>query len=246
MTGTDTGVGKTIVAAGIAAWCRAQGIDVGVMKPIATGGVLLREQGRNRLVSSDARWLARAAGVEDPWSLINPICYHEPLAPYIASLRAHQPIDWAGMRHAFQVLLKRHDVVIVEGIGGLLVPLSRRRTVVDLIQMLELPVLVVARLRLGTLNHTLLTVEQATRARLKVVGVVLNAAEAPTADPDARLAERTNPSVLKACLPVPLLGVLPYRGTLAKETLQSRERVEWVARALAPKLLGWLRAQGRG
>ena len=241
ITGTDTGVGKTVVAAGLAAWRKAHGGDVGVMKPIATGGV----QRDDRLVSSDALLLSHAAGVDDPWSLINPVCYRDPLAPYAASLKVHQPVDWSRIRQAFHVLTMRHPFLIIEGIGGLLVPLSRRRTVVDLIRMLHLPVLIVARLRLGTLNHTLLTVETASRAGVRVVGVVLNAADAPTADPDVQLAERTNPSVLTSCLSVPLLGTLPYRSRFAGNHLASPALVRWVAQAFDAQFLAWLQSQGR-
>ena len=244
VTGTDTGVGKTVVAAGLAAWCKAHGVNVGVMKPIATGGVRCTQDGRRRLVSSDALLLSHAAGVDDPWSLINPVCYREPLAPYAASLKAHQPVDWSRIRQAFHVLTVRHPFLVVEGIGGLLVPLSRRRTVVDLIRMLHLPVLIVARLRLGTLNHTLLTVETAIRAGVSVVGVVLNAADAPTADPDGQLAERTNPSVLTSCLSVPLLGTLPYRSRFAGNHLASPALVRWVAQAFDAPFLAWLYSQG--
>ena len=221
ITGTDTGVGKTAVTAALAAWCRAQGIDVGVMKPIATGGV----------PSSDARLLAQASGVRVSMALINPVCYCEPLAPYAAALRSGCPINWSAISTAFRTLSTRHEFMLVEGIGGLLVPLSRRRTVVELIHRLKLPCLVVARLRLGTLNHTLLTIRHAQREGLKVGGVVLNAAEPPSRDADARLAERTNPRILQACLSVPLLGVLPHRRALAS----------WVERCVSPTFLRWLK-----
>ena len=200
VTGTDTGVGKTLVASALAAWCRRQGIDVGVMKPIATG--------ERRTIASDARRLAQAAEVSDPWPLINPVCYRDPLAPAVAAQRAHRPVRLAAVVRAFRELSRRHDVMIVEGIGGLLVPLSRRTTVGEMIRLLDLPLLIVARRRLGTLNHTLLTVEHARRAGLAVAGVALNAADPPAADPGARLAERTNPDALRACLPVPLVGNL--------------------------------------
>jgi len=212
ITGTDTGVGKTLVASALAAWCRLQGIDVGVMKPIATGA--------RRTISSDARMLAQAAGVGDPWPLINPVCYRDPLAPSVAAQRAHRPVRLAAVVRAFQELSQRHELLVVEGIGGLLVPLSRRTTVVEVIRLLDLPLLIVARRRLGTLNHTLLTVEHARRAGLAVAGVVLNAADPPAADPDARLAERTNPDALRACLPVPLVGNLSrLDGRLSRQRL---------------------------
>ena len=244
ITGTDTGVGKTLVAAGLAAWCRAHGVDVGVMKPIATGGVRLGRGSRTGMISPDATLLARAAGIEDDDALINPVCYRDPLAPYAASLRANQPIAWGRIARAFDVLAGRHRFMIVEGIGGLSVPLSRRRTVVDLIQRLRLPVLVVARLRVGTLNHTLLTVEHARRNRLRVVGVVLNATEVPSSDRGARLAQRTNPTVLQECLPVPCLGVLAHRRRFAGGQPSSGALANWISGGARPQFLNWLRRQG--
>ena len=244
ITGTDTGVGKTLVAAGLAAWCRAHGVDVGVMKPIATGGVRLGRGSRTGMISPDATLLARAAGVEDDDALINPVCYREPLAPYTASLRARQSVAWGRIARAFGVLAGRHRVMIVEGIGGVSVPLSHRRTVVDLIRRLRLPVLVVARLRLGTLNHTLLTVEHARRRGVRVVGVLLNATEAPSSNPGARLAERTNPTVLRTCLSVPVLGVLPHRGDFAGHRMSSSTLVRWIGQGLDPRFLNWLQMAG--
>jgi len=206
-------------------------------------------------VSPDALLLSTISGVDDPWSLINPVCYKEPLAPYPAAVRARQPLSWSKVMRAFRLLSHRHRFLIVEGIGGLLVPLTRRRMVSDLIRQLHLPVLIVSRLRLGTLNHTLLTVQQAKRDGLSVLGVVLNATDAPSTDPAARLAERTNPSVLEACLSVPLLGVLPHRRALVNPALSrkggvngshsSRALVRWVARAMQPRFLEWLCRQGK-
>jgi len=217
-----------VVTAALAAWCRGQGLDVGVMKPVATG-----DPGRSR----DARLLIDAAGAQDPLELVNPVCYRDPLAPYAAAVRAKRPVDWAGIRRAYRQLAARHDVMLVEGIGGLLVPLSRRRTVADLVKMLELPVLVVARLRLGTLNHTLLTVRQARREGLKVLGVVLNSAEGPATSRDGRLAEQTNPAVLRDCLSVPVLGILPHRAALSNGRLDSRALAAWAGRRLEPAFL---------
>ena len=234
ITGTDTGVGKTLVAAGLAAWCRARGIDVGIMKPIATGG----------RVSADAVQLAHAAAVDDPPALISPVCFREPLAPFVAAQRAGTSIRWSAIRRAFMQLRQRHRFVIVEGVGGLLVPLARRKTVADLIRLLGLPVLVVARRSLGTLNHTLLTVQEARRQELQVLGVILNAADPPSADRGARLAERTNPRALEQCLSVPLLGDASYHRALAHKATSTatwrRQLVAWVERSCSPALLTWI------
>lgn len=228
VTGTDTGVGKTLVASGLAAWCKRQGIDVGVMKPVATGG------------HADGLRLVKAAGVRDPQSLISPICYREPLAPYTAALVARRPVDWSVMMSAYRELRRRHPLLIVEGIGGLLVPLSRTKTVADLIAAMRLPVLIVAREGLGTLNHTLLTVEHAQRRGLHVLGVVVNEEQPPAKARGARLAERTNPAVLRTCLPVPVLGVLPHRRGLSSAPALAR----WIAEHLDRRWLKKLAATG--
>jgi len=237
-------VGKTLLAEALAAWCKAHGIDVGVMKPVASGGSLLTHRGLSRLVAADARRLAKAAGVRDPWPLINPVCYREPLAPYAAALRSRQPIVWSAVTRAFTTLGQRHRFMIVEGIGGLLVPLSRRRTVADLIRLVGLPVLIVSRLRLGTLNHTLLTVRQAHEEGLTVLGVVLNDTDAPSHEASARLAQRTNPAVLKTCLSVPLFGTLPHLIQHDHQPMASSALIPWVERALHPTLFRWLRTHG--
>jgi len=210
ITGTDTGVGKTVVACALAAWYRHRGYDVGVMKPVATGGRWLREGSAGRWISDDARQLVRAAGVSDPWSLVNPVCFQEPLAPFTAALRARTPIQLRPIVDAFRRLAARHDVLIVEGVGGLLVPLTPTVTVADLARRLGLPLLVVARPGLGTLNHTLLTLHGAKTLGLAVHGIVVNHAQKPPQDAMARLAQQTNSSILRRLTRVPLVGVVPF------------------------------------
>ena len=240
VTGTDTGVGKTLVAAALAAWCRRAGYDVGVMKPVASGGVRAPAH-PDGWISSDIRLLADAAGVDDPESWLNPVCYREPLAPYPAACRTNRPVEWPRVDRAFHALAARHSWLIVEGIGGLLVPLSRRRTVADLIRRLDLPCVIVARRGLGTLNHTWLTVQQAQREGVRVVGVIVNGAER-SADSAARLAERTNPAILRACLPVPVLGVLPYRRALAVAHPPPAVLASWLRDGGRDELFRWVRA----
>ena len=192
--------------------------------------------------------LAEASGVSDARALITPVCFPDPLAPLVASQRAGRAIDWRAIRTAFQALSRRHPLMIVEGIGGLLVPLSDRRTVVDLIRLLCLPIVIVSRLRLGTLNHTLLTVTHAQREGLTVLGVILNASEPPSASSEARLAEATNPDTLRRLLSVPLLGVLPHRRGVAGERGKRAQATlaEWVGTHLDPHFLMRLEARGNG
>ncbi len=206
VTGTDTGVGKTVVAAALAAWARRRGVEIGVMKPVATGG----RPGRGGCVSDDARTLARAARAADPWPLVTPVCLEEPLAPWTAARRAHRVIRLAPILAAFRRLAGRHGWVIVEGVGGVLVPLSRRVTVLDLFARLQLPAVVVARPDLGTLNHTLLTLAALRRARVPVAGVLISHARPRPRSRHARVAQRTNAALLPGLAGVRLLGEWPY------------------------------------
>jgi dethiobiotin synthetase len=172
--------------------------------------------------------LARAAGSKDPWSLVNPVCFREPLAPWAAALRARTPIEMRAVIEAVQTLARRHGFLVIEGVGGLLVPLSARVTVADLARRLDLPILLVARARLGTLNHTLLTLRCARRCGLRTVGVVLNHAERPARDPMGRLAERTNPLILKRLVSVPVVGPLPFQAPHAHDERFGPAMAEWL------------------
>jgi len=166
ITATDTGVGKTEVACAIVSAAREDGLDVAAMKP-AQSGV---EPG----VPTDADRLRAAAGDRDPPELVCPFSFAPPLAPGVAARLAGVEITIAGLVTAARALASRHAALVVEGAGGLLVPLTPRESYADLAVALGLPVLVVARAGLGTVNHTALTVE-ALRARgLAVAGVVLN------------------------------------------------------------------------
>lgn len=192
--GAGTEVGKTAVTAGLAAAWRRRGLNVGVMKPIATGV--------SDAAGEDAAWLRRAAGVDDPIDLVSPYRFKIPAAPSVARGRAR--IDFLVIQRAYEQLAARHDLVLVEGIGGLLVPIDDERTVADLVRALDLPALLVSCAQLGTINHTLLTVEQARNAGLDVLGVVLNGR---SAKPSA--AERTNPTVIAQWTGLPCWGVVP-------------------------------------
>lgn len=203
ITGTDTGVGKTEITAALAHALSRRGLRVAVMKPVATGCV--RRNGR--LISEDAEKLRRACGTKEPDELICPFRFESPAAPAVArglSPMGTVPFSLDRIEKAFREFSARHDVVLVEGIGGLLVPLDGRHTVADLARRLNLPVLVVGRAGLGTLNHTLLTVETARSAGLEVAGVVLNGQSRYPS-----LAEKTNPAVLRKW-GVPVLGIVPW------------------------------------
>src|SRR5215218_888455 len=147
ITATDTDVGKTVVAGAIANYFLRQGARVAVSKPIATGCVRRREG----LVSEDAEFLAHCADARFPLDVICPQRYAEPLAPSVAAERAKQPVDWDAVARSLRMIEAGSDVLVVEGVGGVMVPLDAKHTVLDLARWLRLPAIVVARPGLGTI-----------------------------------------------------------------------------------------------
>ncbi len=219
VTGTDTGVGKTVVAGILARLLREQGRRVGVFKPVATG---CRRDPRLGLVCGDAEFLAHCAEAGENLETINPVRYAQEAAPLVAAEKSRRPIDWGRIDECWNRITAAADHVIVEGAGGLLVPLDDRRTMADLVGRFGLPLVVVARASLGTLNHTLLTLEAARGRNLPVAAVVVNHYR-PSA---ATLAEETAPEVIRRLGRVPMPPVVPFdpgidleKGTLTEDVL---------------------------
>ncbi|MFZ3171214.1 MAG: dethiobiotin synthase [Carboxydocellales bacterium] len=198
ITGTDTGVGKTIFTAALAGALKDQGWQVGVMKP-AQSGV---EEGKD----SDASLLIRAAEVTDPPELIVPYSLRAPLTPMVAAEVEGQQIEQRVITAAYRSLSINHRLILVEGAGGLMVPLNSNLLVAQLVSELNLPLIIVARPNLGTINHTLLTVATARGLGLKIAGVIINGYHAG----QAGLAEKTAPQIITQFSGVPVLGLVPY------------------------------------
>ncbi|HUL04237.1 MAG TPA: dethiobiotin synthase [Gemmatimonadales bacterium] len=195
VTGTDTGVGKTVIARALVAAFVARGLRVAAMKPVETG----TDGGPPR----DALRLAAAAGGHDALGDVCPITFAEPLAPLVAAERAKRPVDVAALDGAFARLTAGRDAIVVEGAGGLLVPLTERLSYADLFARWRLGLVVVAANRLGALNHTLLTVQAARAAGLPIRCVVMNSPVRERPD----LAAQTNVEALTRLLPrVPILA----------------------------------------
>ena len=210
ITGTDTEIGKTVVAGGLAAAIKAAGVDVGVMKPIASGGV----EHKGRIVSEDAIFLKGAAQVDDALDLINPICLRQPLAPSVAAEIEGVSIDLRQIDEAFAELCQKHEFIVVEGVGGIAVPICEEMLVANLAERFQLPLLIVARPNLGTINHTVLTVEFAKFYSLEICGIVLNASQ----EESKGLAEKTNPKELERLTNLPILGTVPFDERLQNST----------------------------
>lgn len=193
ITGTDTGVGKTVVSVGIASSLQKRGIDVGVMKPIQCGG-------------DDAEFLKKNLQLKDELSLINTYYAKGPFVPTVAFRKASLEIDPSRIIANFNQLKERHQFVVVEGVGGLLVPIKEDYFVSDLVLDLGLPLIIVSRPGLGTINHTLLTLKTARECGLEVIGVIIN-----SLDPRrAGIPEKTNPGMIEKLGAVTVLGIVPH------------------------------------
>ena len=204
VTGTDTGVGKTIVAATLARLLRMNGVSVGVMKPVTSGCGEVSGQ----LVSDDALLLCQAAGISCSDD-VAPYRLREALAPADAAKLDGVRIDFSVIKASYDRLSSLYQYVIVEGAGGLMVPLSGGLLVADLVRELELPLLVVARPGLGTINHTVLTCFTAQQMGLHVAGVIVNGMpEYPG------LAEQGAPHQIGSLCGAPVLGIWPQRNEI--------------------------------
>jgi dethiobiotin synthetase len=195
VTGTDTGIGKTVVSCALAARARQLGLRVSAMKPIESG-VVERSVSDSGL-ASDADRLRAACGSTLPMSVVRPYVLEEPLAPMIAAARANVQIDMAVLDAALTQVEQDVDVVLVEGAGGLLVPIDLSMSYLDLFARWRLPLLVVAGNKLGVLNHVLLTVRAAETAGVPVRAIVLTS----LSDRDTSVAEATNFEALTTLLP---------------------------------------------
>ncbi len=212
ITGGDTGVGKTVIAGALIRVMRMWGIQACGMKPIETGcsrvgGVLF---------PSDGMYLKRVARMDEAINHITPCCFETPVAPLVASEMEGSEIDIDMIKSEFGLLREKYRTVVVEGIGGVLVPIKRDYFVIDLIRELGLPLIVVSSPSLGTLNHTLLTVNYALREGIRVAGIIINFSK-PS---NGTIAEQTNPGILQEISPVPVIGTFPHLQNLDDEALE--------------------------
>jgi dethiobiotin synthetase len=201
ITGTDTGVGKTFIACALAALLRERGYRIGVMKPAETGCAAKD----SRLVAEDARRLKQASGSADALEKICPYQLSEPLAPSIAAERAGVKIDVDYLMRIYEEISAANDITVVEGAGGLMVPLLPSYSYADLARVLKLPVIVVAANKLGGINHLLLTLEHASCKGLMLLGYILNRRLN-----EPSLAADTNREALASLTGVPCLADLGY------------------------------------
>ena len=222
ITGTDTSVGKTVVTACLLALNRQRGLDTGFMKPIETGV----NQESSSEENSDAKFLLTVSGNKDSIEEVSPIRLKSTASPLQASRITGQTIDISLILENFRRLQTKHDRMLVEGIGGLLVPLTTNYSVSDLIKDMSLPLIIVSRFSLGTINHTLLTVKAAQETGVKIAGIILNHSE----DRPLNEIELGQASLIQELSNVPILGECPFIDSISAEQFDSK---------LQKKIEGW-------
>jgi dethiobiotin synthetase len=202
ITGTDTGVGKTFVAVGLLKAFKKMGFNICPMKPVETG---CRIKG-GKPIPQDTINLINASGINEPVDVINPYRLRHPLAPSVAAGLEGVSIRKRKILTAYNYLLNKYNITIVEGAGGIMVPVYKKYLVLDLIKDLNIPLIIVSRPSLGTINHTLLTIEIAKSKGINILGVIINYA----VKTKTGLAEKTNPVIIEKLGGIPVLGIVPH------------------------------------
>lgn len=232
VTGTDTDVGKTVITAGLAAVMQSLGYKAGVYKPFQTGA----EEKNGFLYSPD---LAYVKHVDNYIETRSTYLFETPAAPYVSALAEGVQVNLTNITHDFQSIKQNCEVVLVEGAGGLMVPVYSGKTMADIAKLIETPILIIARPDLGTINHTLLTINYAKSIGLDIAGVIINKFPEGTDD----IAIRTVPRLLEEYTDASILGIVPYMhffeatkpGELINVLLNSVD-IEKIFRIKIPKL----------
>jgi len=205
ITGTDTGVGKTFVTAGLIGAFRKMGFTVCPMKPLETG-CRIKD---GSLVPEDALKLIEASNTEESLEIINPYRFRFPLAPAVAAELEGDKIYKKKLFSSYNYLSGKYEIIIVEGAGGIMAPVYKKYLFLDLVEELGIPLIIISRPILGTINHTLLTIEAVRGRGVDVIGVIINYAMRIKKG----LAEKTNPDMIERLGGVPVLGIVPYSET---------------------------------
>jgi len=212
ITGTDTGVGKTVMAGAVIKVMQSFGIKAGAMKPVECG---CGKEG-NVLIPYDGTFLKQAAHMDEPIKQVTPVCFESPLSPLAASDIEGRKISIDEIKKAYYKLYKSYEAMVVEGVGGLMVPLKKDYYMLDLAREFTLPLLVVTKPGLGSINHTMLTVNYALESGLTVAGLIINYSRPP----ENSLAEKTNPKTLEEICPVPVIGTFPFLKGMGEDVLE--------------------------
>ena len=211
VTGTDIGVGKTVIAGAIARILVNNGLKAGVFKPVATGC----HRSWDGVVSRDTEFLSYCANSDLSLTTITPVAYLTAAGPFVSAIREKKPIDFDKIAAAYKQICQNSDLVIVEGIGGVRVPLTPQFDLLDLAVEFDLPTVIVARSDPGTVNHTLMTIDCVRSAKLKIAGVVINSYDGT----EATIVEDTAGRLIAQFGNVSILAEVPFDESVClKET----------------------------
>lgn len=207
ITGTDTDVGKTYITAGLGVVLQKMGIDVGIMKPFAAGS-----SQKKGYKSEDVEILSRAAQVSDPESLVNPQFFPIPASPYTAWKKLKTKPKISTVLTSFKKLSKLHEMLLVEGMGGIMTPILKDYYITNLIKEMKIPTVVVTRSKVGTVNHTIMTVKMCEKYNIPIKGIIINNFDKgyPVKDLTSDLENLTN---------VPVLGSIPFIKDMSNNSL---------------------------
>jgi len=208
ITGTDTDVGKTYVAAGLAVTLRKMGIDVGIMKPFAAG-----TPQKKGFKSEDVEILSRAAQVSDPEKLMNPQFFKMAASPYTASKNLKVKVRINSALSSFKKLSNLHSMLLVEGMGGIMTPILKNYFVTNLIKDMKLSVVIVTRTKIGTVNHTIMTCKMCEKYKIPIKGIIINNFDSG----GYKIKDLTRD--LQSLTGVPILGTIPYIENLSDDSL---------------------------
>jgi dethiobiotin synthetase len=207
VTGTDTDVGKTYITAGLAVTFRKMGLDVGVMKPFAAGTAQ-----KKGFKSEDIKILSKSAQVNDPENLINPQFFKIPASPYTAWKKLKIKPKVSTILSSFKKLSKLHETILVEGMGGVMTPILKDYYITNLIKEMNIPALIVTRSKIGTVNHTIMTVKMCEKYKIPVKGIIIN-------NFDAGYPIKQLTSDLQNLTGVKVLGSIPFLKDLNSTSL---------------------------
>lgn len=207
IAGTDTDVGKTYITAGLAVALRKTGVDVGVMKPFAAGTA--QKKGYK---SEDVEILSRAAMTSDPENLVNPQFFPIPASPYTAWKKLKIKPKVSTILSSFKKLSSLHDVVLVEGMGGIMTPILKDYYITNLIKEMKIPTVIVTRSKVGTINHTIMTIKMCEKYKLPVKGIIINNFDKGYAIKDLK-------RDLENLTDLPVLGAIPFIKDMSNASL---------------------------
>lgn len=201
IAGTDTEIGKTTIACGLAWLLRRNGIRVGIMKPFATSSNMYS----NRYKSHDTAALAKAADIEESDEILNPIYFPITASPYMAAEILHKTVDLGIVTKKFNILKKKYDFTVVEGIGGVMVPITAKISLLDVIRRMNLATIIVSSPKLGSMNHTVLTINACKVKKIPILGVIFN--QMPK---DPSIVESRTPNYIEKLTDISTISVIPF------------------------------------